>query len=97
MDEVAATFNVPGKLETAGDNVREMFEAGQIEAIRNYCETDVLSTMLIFLRHQLFSGALSEGACARAVLGIRNYLESEGESRPHLSEYLLAWDQAVAR
>jgi len=91
MDEVAAVFNVPGKLETAGDNVREMFEAGQIDAIRDYCETDVLSTMLIFLRHQLFAGALSEGAYARAIHGVRNYLEAESESRPHLDEYLKAW------
>lgn len=92
MDEVAAVFKVPGKLETAGDNVRQMFEDGQIEAIRDYCETDVLTTMLIFLRHQLFTGALSEGAYARAVFGVRNYLESECESRPHLGEYLIAWD-----
>ncbi|ATX80776.1 hypothetical protein Ga0123461_2376 [Mariprofundus aestuarium] len=93
MDEVAAVFNVPGKLETAGDNVREMFESGQIDAIRNYCETDVLSTMLIFLRHQLFSGAISDGAYARAILGIRNYLEVESESHPHLCEYIQVWDQ----
>jgi len=91
MDEVAAVFNVPGKLETAGDNVREMFEFGQIDAIRDYCEADVLSTMLIFLRHQLFSGTLSEGAYARTILGVRNYLEAESESRPHLAEYLRAW------
>ncbi len=94
MDEVAAAFSIPGKLETAGDNVREMFEGGQIEAIRNYCETDVLTTMLIFLRHQLFSGAFTEGAYARAIFGIRNYLESESETHPHLAEYLQAWDQA---
>jgi len=93
MDEVAATFCVPGKLETAGDNVRAMFEAGEVDAIRDYCETDVLSTLLIFLRHQLFSGALSEGACARTMLGLRNYLEGEAESRPHLAEYLQAWTQ----
>jgi len=94
MDEVAAVFGVPGKLETAGDDVRGMFEAGQIAAIRNYCETDVLTTMLIFLRHQLFSGALSAGAHARAMLGVRNYLEAESEDRPHLAEYLLAWNAA---
>jgi len=91
MDEVAAVFGVPGKLETAGDNVRDMFEAGQIDAIRHYCETDVLTTMLIFLRHQLFCGALSDGAYARATLGVRNYLESESAARPHLAEYLQAW------
>ncbi len=92
MDEVAAAFNVPGKLDTSGGEVREMFEAGQLDAIRNYCETDVLTTMLIFLRYQLFSGALNEGAYARSLLGIRNYLEAEAKARPHLAEYLEAWD-----
>jgi len=93
MDEVASVFGVPGKLDTAGDDVREMFEAGQIAAIRDYCETDVITTLLIFLRQQRFTGALSEGAYARAILGVHNYLESEAESRPHLVEYLQAWDQ----
>jgi len=91
MHEVAALMNVPGKLDTAGENVRDMFETGQIEAIRNYCETDVLTTMLIFLRHQLFSASISEGAYIRAVQGIQNYLESEAESHKHLAEYLQAW------
>jgi len=95
MDEVAAVLHVPGKLETAGDNVREMFEAGQVEAIRDYCETDVLTTMLIFLCHQLFSAAISEGAYARAMLGASNYIESESEMRPHLAEYLEAWNQCL--
>ncbi len=95
MDEVAAVLGVPGKLETAGDDVRAMFEAGQIESIRDYCETDVLTTMLIFLRHQLFCGALSESACTRAILGIRNYLEAESESRRHLAEYLKVWGQTA--
>ena len=93
MDEVASAFNVPGKLDTAGDNVRDMFESGQIEVIRNYCETDVCTTLLIFLRQQLFIGALSEGAYARAILGVRNYLQAESETRPHLAEYLQAWGQ----
>jgi len=96
MDEVAALLNVPGKLDSAGDNVRAMFEAGQIEAIRDYCETDVLTTMLIFLRHQLFSGAISASVYARAMLGVSNYLESESETRPHLLEYLQAWNELHA-
>lgn len=91
MHEVATAFGVPGKLETAGDDVRGMFEDGQVEAIRNYCETDVCTTLLIFLRWQLFSGALSEGAYARSVLGLRHYLEAEAGERPHLGEFLAAW------
>jgi hypothetical protein len=94
MHEVASAFGIPGKLDTAGDDVRGMFEAGQIEAIRNYCETDVCTTLLLFLRWQLFSGALSEGAYARSVLGLRHYLESEAAERPHLGEFLTAWGHA---
>jgi len=96
MDEVAALLNVPGKLDSAGDDVRGMFEAGQIEAIRDYCETDVLTTMLIFLRHQLFSGALSASVYARAMLGVSNYIEAESETRPHLLKYLQVWNQLHA-
>ena len=53
MHEVAAALAVPGKLETAGEDVRGMYESGEIEAIRNYCETDVCTTALLFLRWQL--------------------------------------------
>jgi predicted PolB exonuclease-like 3'-5' exonuclease len=70
-----------------------MFEAGEIEAIRNYCETDVCTTLLIFLRWQLFNGTLSEGAYARSVLGIRNYLEEESSTRPHFAQFLAAWEE----
>ncbi|MDQ6999505.1 MAG: 3'-5' exonuclease [Mariprofundus sp.] len=96
MDEVAALLNVPGKLDTAGDNVRALYESGQTDAIRHYCETDVLTTMLIFLRHQLFSGSVSAGAYARAMLGLYNYIEAESEMRPHLLEYIQAWDQSYS-
>jgi 3'-5' exonuclease len=92
LDEVAAAFNVPGKLQTSGAEVREMFEAGRIAGIRDYCETDVCSTLLVFLRWQLFTGGLSENAYARTVLGVRNYLEEEAKARPHLGQFLAAWD-----
>ncbi len=91
MHEVATVFGIPGKLDTAGDDVRGLFEAGKIEAIRNYCETDVCTTLLLFLRWQLFNGALSKGAYARVIPGLRNYLETEAASRPHLARFLEAW------
>ena len=91
MHEVASAFGIPGKLDTAGDDVRGMFEGGEIDAIRNYCETDVCTTLLLFLRWQLFTGALSQGAYARSVLGLRHYLESESGERPHFGEFLAAW------
>lgn len=94
MDEIAAVLGVPGKLDTSGADVRNLYESGQIEAIRNYCETDVLTTALILLNWQRFSGTLSDGAYARTTLGIRNYLQAEADERPHLGEFLAAWDVA---
>ena len=94
MHEVATAFNIPGKLDTAGDDVRSMFEKGDIIGIRNYCETDVCTTLLLFLRWQLFNGSISEGAYARATLGLQNYIQNESEMRPHLAEFLTAWDAA---
>lgn len=91
IHEVASAFGIPGKLDTAGGDVRDMFEAGAISSIRDYCETDVCTTLLIFLRWQLFTGALSEGAYARSVLGLSHYLESEVAERPHLQQFLNAW------
>lgn len=91
MHEMAACFNIPGKLDTAGDNVRGLFETGDIEAIRHYCETDVCTTLLLFLRWELFNGGLSGGAYARITPGLSQYLEVEGESRPHLAAFLHAW------
>ncbi len=93
MHEIATSMGIPGKLDTAGDDVRGLFEAGEIRAIRNYCETDVCTTLLLFLRWQRFNGSLSEGAYARAVLGLSHYLEAEGESRPHLAAFLAVWKE----
>jgi len=91
MDEVAAAFDIPGKLDVAGDDVCNLFEAGDVAAIRNYCETDVCSTLLIFLRWQLFQGVLDDVGYANLVQSLRNYLETESEEKPHLAHFLSAW------
>jgi len=93
MHEVATCFGIPGKIDTAGDDVRGLFEAGHIEAIRNYCEADVCTTLLLFLRWQLFNGALSDGAYARIILGLSHYLEHEGATRSHLATFLEVWQR----
>jgi hypothetical protein len=93
MDEVAAALGLPGKLGTTGGDVRVMFESGDIEGIRHYCEMDVITTVLIYLRWQHFRGDLGEGAYARAVGGVHNYLKEESVHRPYLGEFLLAWEE----
>ena len=93
LHEVASAFGVPGKLDTSGGDVLDLFVAGEIDAIRNYCETDVCSTLLLLLRLLHFQGKLSDGALARSEEGLANYLTAEGEERPHLLQFLHTWQQ----
>ena len=89
LDEVASMLGFPGKMGMSGAKVWDAYLAGGIEDIRNYCETDVLNTYLVFLRFELMRGKLSiaeyDGECRQ----LRDYLKAE--NRPHFEEFLAAW------
>ena len=53
LSQVSTLLGFPGKLGMSGDQVWDRYLAGELAAIRNYCETDVLNTYLIYLRFQL--------------------------------------------
>ena len=95
LDEVCRAFSLPGKLGTAGDDVKGMFAAGQVAAIRDYCETDVLNTYLLFLRWELLRGTTTPEAHAASLTELATYLDAESEQRPHLGEFLQAWQLAA--
>jgi 3'-5' exonuclease len=62
LDELAQMLGLPGKIGLHGAAVWEAFCAGEIEAIRRYCEADVANTYLVFLRFQLMRGVLDAAA-----------------------------------
>jgi len=79
----------PGKLGMDGSKVWAAYQAGEIEAIRNYCETDVANTHLVYLRFQLMRGHLSASAYEAEINLVRDTLSSY--SVPHWAEFLAAW------
>jgi hypothetical protein len=85
-------LGLPGKLGMSGDKVWDAYLDGQLDSIRNYCETDVLNTFLIFLRFELMRGNLNPGEFAAETQRIRDSLKAH--SKPHLDEFLAAWPQA---
>lgn len=89
LDEIAQLCGYPGKLGMDGSRVWEAFKSGQIEAIRNYCETDVVNTYLVYLRFQLMRGALTREACKAEEDLVRHVLAAE--TAPHWKEFLAAW------
>ncbi len=94
LDELAQLLGLPGKLGMDGSQVWDAFQRGEIAAIRNYCETDVVNTYLVYLRFQLMRGAMDEAAHARECQLVRSTL---GHSNaPHWREFLDAWPEAGA-
>lgn len=91
LDELAQLLGFPGKLGMDGSKVFEAWSAGAIEGIRNYCETDVLNTYLVWLRFQLIRGLLSREAHADEVLRVRDWLAAN--PLPHWQEFAAAWPE----
>jgi hypothetical protein len=91
LDQIAAMLGFPGKMGMSGDKVWDQYLEGNVEAIRNYCETDVLNTYLVYLRFDLMRGQLSPEGYEKECQRLRAMLEAE--NKPHLSEFLQAWKQ----
>lgn len=94
LAEICAVMGFPGKFGTDGSKVTGMVEDGKIQEIRNYCETDVLNTFLVYLRVMTHRGIISRDAYNRSVADIIAMIESSSSERPHLGEFLVAWGKA---
>jgi hypothetical protein len=92
LDDLAKLCGFAGKLGMDGSKVWDAFQAGGIEQIRNYCETDVVNTYLMYLRFQRMRGILDEARCVDEEARVRAALEAL--ARPHWREYLAAWGPA---
>ena len=90
LDEIAQLCGLPGKLGMDGSQVYAAFKRGEIEAIRNYCETDVANTYLLFQRFQLIRGIIDPAAYDREMALFRDWLATQ--AAPHWREFATAWN-----
>jgi 3'-5' exonuclease len=89
LDQMAKLMGLPGKLGMDGAQVREAYARGELDAIRAYCECDVVNTYLVFLRFQLMRGLLDEAQQARECALVRTSLEKHAGA--HWREFLQEW------
>ncbi|OIZ94174.1 3'-5' exonuclease [Candidatus Rickettsiella isopodorum] len=89
MTEIAIMLGLPGKLGMDGSQVWDYFLNGKLDAIRNYCETDVLNTYLIYLRFELIRGNLSVETYQKKCAYI--YETIAQENKPHFKQFIAAW------
>jgi predicted PolB exonuclease-like 3'-5' exonuclease len=91
LDEMAALLGFPGKMGMSGAKVWDAYRHGEIRSIRDYCETDVLNTYLVYLRFQLIRGQLTRTEYDDECRFVRQSLRQEGKA--HLDEFLAAWPE----
>ncbi len=89
LEDMAALLELPGKLGFSGDQVWDAVRRGELTAVRNYCETDVLNTYLIYLRFQFLRGRLDASALASEQQRVRDMLQASGAA--HHLEFLRAF------
>jgi predicted PolB exonuclease-like 3'-5' exonuclease len=85
LDQMATMLGFPGKMGMSGDKVWDNYLAGDLAGIRDYCETDVLNTYLVYLRFLLIQGKLSEEAYQQEYQLVLDTLQSS--SAAHLQEF----------
>lgn len=92
MNELCAAFSIPGKLDVDGAQVQTLFDEGNLQEIRDYCELDVISTYLLYLKYAQHTGLTSSDNATAAQEDLISYLESN--PRDNFNKYLDAYYQA---
>ncbi|MGE5650502.1 MAG: 3'-5' exonuclease [Bacillota bacterium] len=92
LDDLAKLCGFPGKMGVDGSQVWTLFQEGRLGEIRDYCETDVVNTYLVYCRFLLMRGVMTRAAYEAEVELVRSALASLDGA--HWKEYLAAWQPA---
>lgn len=91
LDAMAKLCGFPGKLGMDGSQVYAQYLAGQTDAIRRYCETDVMNTYLMYCRFQKMRGGFTPDEYEREIAYVKETLGGLAPGESHWQEYLAAW------
>lgn len=59
LNLLAKLLGKPGKMDIQGADVYDLYRAGELKAINDYCTYDVLDTYFVFLRSRVLLGQLT--------------------------------------
>ncbi|MDO5579710.1 MAG: 3'-5' exonuclease [Planctomycetia bacterium] len=82
----------PGKIDTKGDMVQDIYDEGNLEQIHQYCRCDVLDTYFVFLRLMLLNGQISANQEKALIDSTKEWLKTNAEAFPVYQLYLDAWN-----
>ena len=75
LKEICALLNVPCKIDGSGNEVEQMYDDGEIDKIRDYCEQDVVGTYLVYLSYALHTGDLTTNGYEKSLESLYEYIK----------------------
>jgi len=87
----ASMLGKPGKMDTQGYMVQDMYDQGQLAEINDYCRCDVLDTYFVFLRLAVVMGNLTLDQEQNLVGAAKSWLEERAADSPAYQLYLERW------
>lgn len=91
LDQIASICGFPGKMGMDGSKVWPAYANGEIKKIRDYCETDVLNTYLVYLRFELNRGHLDAEQYQQRCQQLKDQLKQMNQA--HCDEFLEQWNK----
>jgi len=91
LNLLANLIGKPGKTGIDGSQIQDMYDAGRVEEINDYCRCDVLDTYFVFLRSRVLLGKLPLDREQTLVAETKQWLESQAESDTAYRHYLDHW------
>ena len=75
-------MGLPGKPDAInGSEVDRYFREGRIREIAAYCESDVVNTYRVWLRHELFQGNLSDTAFEASETKLEEFINARSATK----------------
>jgi predicted PolB exonuclease-like 3'-5' exonuclease len=95
LNLVANLLGKPGKMDVQGFMVQDLFNAGKLVEINDYCRCDTLDTYFTFLRSQVVLGELSLDEEQGIIAETKSWLIARAGDSPAYRDYLKNWGDWV--
>jgi predicted PolB exonuclease-like 3'-5' exonuclease len=89
LHEVCRVMGLPGKPNGIdGAQVDKYFREGRLREIADYCESDIVNTYRLWLRHELFRGTLTHVGLEASETILKQFIDTRISTKPHLKELI---------
>lgn len=91
LNLAANLLGKPGKMDVQGHMVQDMYDAGRLEEINDYCRCDVLDTYFVFLRSRVLTGQLGLQGEQELIAKTKAWLHQKADEVAAFRLYLDHW------